>query len=128
MRVSFGSTYAIKYNYTLMKAYGYATPDRNLRTFIGSYNSACKDDDDISAINPAKKTYYIKINDFDDIAFERNAMKFKVKSKIRKVNDNEMRGAVITSVGPTNDEISLISDKIIDYERNKQLKYESYLP
>lgn len=128
MRISFGSTYAIKYNYTLMKAYGYATPDKKLRTFIDVYNGVCKDNDEISAINPAKKTYYIKINDFDDIAFEQYAKRFKVKSKIRKVNNDEMSGATITSVGLTNDEISLISDKIIDYEQNKQLKNESYLP
>ena len=111
-----------------MKAYGYATPDRNLRSFIGAYNNVCKGDDEISAINPAKKTYYIKINDFDDKAFERIAMNFKVKSKIRKVNDNEMRGATITSVGPTNNEISLINKRIIDYEHLKTLERESFFP
>ena len=41
--VSFGSTYAIKYNYTLMKAYGYATPDNEKRNFIDAYNAVVKD-------------------------------------------------------------------------------------
>ena len=128
MRINFGSTYAIKYNYTLMKAYGYATPDRNLRTFIDVYNGVCKDNDEISAINPATKTYYIKINDFDDIAFEQYAKRFKVKSKIRKVNNDEMSGAVITSIGQSDEEIYQISKKLCDYEQYRQLQKESYLP
>ena len=116
MRISFGSTYAIKYNYTLMKAYGYATPDSKLRTFIGTYNSLGKDKDEISAINPGSKTYYIKMSDSKDKEFEEYAKELKVKSKIKKVDDNKMRGAIVTSIGQSNEELHLISKRICDYK------------
>ena len=120
--VSFGSTYAIKYNYALLKAYGYATPNNQLRTFIGTYNTTIKADDAISAINPVTQTYYIKIPNSKDKYFEKFAKDMSVKSKIRKVNNNEMRGAIITSVGRTKNELDIISDKIAQYEHSKYME------
>lgn len=126
--VSFGSTYAIKYNYTLMKAYGYATPDNEKRNFIDAYNAVVKDKNEISAINPETKTYFIKMPNEKDVIFEGIVNKMSLKSKFRKVNDKKMNGAVITSVGPTKNEIYNISHRISNYEHLKTLEKESFLP
>ena len=126
--VSFGSTYAIKYDYTLFKAYGYASTNSDVRNFVDVYNRHAKGKDEISAINPEEKTYFIKMPDSKDKKFENLLKAFYVKSKVRKVNEHKMEGAVITSIGATKDEIALISDKISDYEHSKQLENEINLP
>ena len=128
MRVSFGSTYAIKYNYTLMKAYGYASTNADVRNFVEIYNKNYKGKDEISAISPETKTYFIKMPNSKDAKFENLAKIFMVKSQIRKVNDHKMEGATITSIGKTNYEQAIICGKICDYEQYKRLKHESYLP
>ena len=126
--VSFKSTYAIKYNYTLMKAYGYASPNNKVRDFIDLYNQKYKAKEAVSAINPKEKTYFVKIPDRYDFFIKALAERMNVKSRIKKVNDKKMEGAIITSIGRTSDEISLISQRISDYEHLKTLERESFLP
>ena len=126
--VSFGSTYAVKYNYTLMKAYGYASPNKDVREFIDSYNSYVKEKDEVSAINPETKTYFIKISDDKDRLFEEFQTNWGIKGAFKKVKDSKLSGATVTSVGRTKDEIGLISDNISRYVHYKQLEDESYMP
>lgn len=126
--VSFGSTYAVKYNHILMKAYGYASPKTNVREFIDTYNSYVKEKDEVSAINPETNTYFIKMNDEKDSLFEELQANWGIKGVFKKVKDNNMSGATVTSVGRTKNEIGIISDKISRYERYKQLENESFIP
>ena len=128
MRINFGSTYAIKFNYDLYKAYGYASKNADVRNFVEIYNRKYKGKDEISAINPQAKTYFIKMPNSKDAKFESLAKTFLVKSQIRKVNDHKIEGAVITSVGKTNYEQAFICEKICDYERTKNLENEINLP
>ena len=126
MRINFGSTYAIKYNYILMKAYGYASVDSSVRNLVEIFSNNVKNKDDISAINPEQKIYYYKTADKNDSKFEAYAKAFNVP--IKKVNPHKIESAIITSVGRASDEIGRISDALSKYEHSKMLERESYLP
>ena len=118
--ISFGSTYAIKYNYKRVLPGEYETPDFNIRQFIGVYNDYSKTKNDISAINPKTETYYIKISDSKDKLLENDIKYYNISSKVKKVDDKEMVGAIITSIGKNGFEIKRISEAINDYKRKEQ--------
>ena len=115
MQVSFGSTYAIKYDYTLYKYYGFASKNPGVIKFVEHLNKQRKSRSDITAVNPEKKTYYYKTKDDNDVYFEAFADKSNIK--VKKVSDKELEGATITSVGKCNNEINRVSRQIGLYKQ-----------
>lgn len=117
--VSFGSTYAIKYNYKCVLPGEYETPDFDIKQFIHVYNEYSKTKNDVSAFNPKTKTYYMKISDSKDKLLENDIKYHNLSSIVKKVDEKEMVGAVITSIGKNGFEISSISEVIKDYKNSK---------
>ena len=117
--LSFGSTYAVKYDYRRVLPGEYETTDFDVKQFIEVYNNYSKSKDDISAINPKTKTYYIKTSDSKDKLIENDINTFELKSKVKKVDDDKMVGAVITSIGKNGFELVNISKTINSYEEKK---------
>ena len=124
MKVSFGSTYAIRFNYEKhpfpeKKRTYYQCSNRETNDFIEDFTSIYKGKNDISAINPAKQMYYISVNGRMDEFVEYMTTHIYPTVNIKKVNKEELENAQITSVGRKRNEDLKISNIICSYECNK---------
>ena len=116
--ISFGSIYCINYDYKEVRVPGatiYRSKNEKVNDFVEYYNKKGKDKDDISAINPEKRLYFIKVNDKKDNLFEYQTQNL-YGIKIKKVTEKDMEGANITSIGKSDNEKETVSKYIGNYE------------
>ena len=75
--INFGSIYRINYDYKKVSRYSslYESKDSAVNDFVDFFSKNSKGKDDISAINPKTKNYYIKVDDARDSELEDIAKK-----------------------------------------------------
>ena len=128
--VSFGSTYAIKYNYTRnyeSKGLGdrsYKSEDGTVDEFIREFDRRLKGKNDVSSFCPEKNLYFLNVKNNKDKKLEFFAGLLGIE--IKKVNPKDMRGTQIVSVGSSRDgidgELKTISRMITSYRLMKEME------
>lgn len=131
MKVSFRSTYAIKYkhienpNQVGLQGKSYISKNPKIDKFIREFDKL-KGKDDISSYNSQKQIYFLKIADKSDKKLESLAKRLNIS--VRKVNSKEMNGTQIVSVGNNENgekELELLDSinfgyHFMEYEKNMQ--------
>lgn len=124
--ISFGSTYAIKYDYIrdykarFLEDRNYKAKNHNVDKFITDFDRFYKEKEDVESLNPARKLFFININDKKDKKLENLARELNIEFK--KVKQKEMHGTKIVSMGlgaNITDIFKNIDYVIIDHELKK---------
>ena len=128
--INFGSTYAIRYDYTKnyeAKGLGgitYKSKNEAVDEFIRKFDKTLKGRNDVSSFCPEKKLYFLNVKNNKNKKLELLAGLLGID--IQKVNPKEMKGTQIVSVGSSRDgidgELKTISRLLTSYRLTKEME------